>query len=463
MNSMKKIASAIRSNYGYIALALTVGVFLIIFQSLFLKNSDDRIYSIVGCSGLENVVYFMRYHYNFCNGRTMMHLLLMGLIRFGVYPWRIIMPLVAGCNVWLMGKFICADKQSFQKCLAFSALFTLSLSAGIYEDTLFWETGSFNYIVPALFILCLFNLMKSNKLPWLWPVLGFLCGATVEQFGMIAMAAVLMWILHRRFAQKEKITLPLVLTFVFSLLGILTLVFSPSVSARTYEDSARFIDKLSLLMFNYWFHSTTMASFLLIFSIVVGCYLISVSQKKLHRFVACVACLGLIASFVIQFLSIPYISVLAQYGFVALFLVCVLFTAVCALRRKNWLPLCTLLLGGGAQFMMLFTQRISVRTTMASLFCFMLFALSLLMSKEFSFLRAWLRTALVIVFVCIAALNILGYAQYAQGEAEQFREGLMVEKYADQKQTRDDVERVIEEFESVRLEQIEIHKQNKNN
>ena len=460
----KKRSFSIRRIYGYLCLGLLLAGMLLLFQSLYLHGSDDRIYSTIGHASFADYLYFMQYHYSYCNGRTWIHSLLILCLRFGVYAWRILMPVVFACTAFCAALLTGGDPKR-QSALALACGAFLCIPSVVCDDTLFWESGSFNYILPVPLIFLLFLLLRGEKHLWLALPLGLLCGASMEQYGMITLGGLLLWTLWRVFAEKNKARLGWFLAaFAAVLGGLLTLVFSPSVHARSYAESSSLTEKASFLLFNYWFHSKRMCVFLVCMALAACLYLLLSAKTVVQKLLAVLPALGVSAAAALSFLSVPFVSTLCTLGFPALLACICLYAAIHAVRRRHVLPLIALILAGGAQVMMLATQRYSFRTTFPSLMCLIVFTLSLLLRVEYDLssrkLTGFLRVTASVCLVLVCLWNQKSCWQFARQEHADYLAGAAyTESFVDTPQTRADVDAVIEEFESVRQEQIELHAQ----
>ena len=458
---MRSVSAFCRKNYGYIFLAILVGLFLVLFRSFYLMNVDDRVYSTIANAPLAEIVRFMRYHYGYCNGRTWVHLVLLALLRFGVWPWRVLMPLLLGAICILAARLTAPSTDALQKTLAMTCASVLSVSATLYADTLFWETGSVNYILPIVFVLLLFRMLQTGKCLWLAPLVGLLCGASTEQYGMITFGGLLLYYCCLALRKKQFSRVIAALTVLCTLAGLLTVVLSPSVRARTYAETSGLFDKFSMLTFGLWFHSPETLTLLCFLALAFCLYLYGCCALRMQRIILALYAAALAGSFAISFLHIPLLSTLAVYASMLLFLAGAFAAAILALRlEQNCIPLIGLLLGGGAQVMMLVTQRIAVRTMTPSIFCFLVFAVALLSrcGKVQKIPRAAVCAGCVLV-AAIAVWNVYGYVRTAQNQTAEFHAGTRAENHIHAPQTSADVDRIIDEIEDVRLEEIRRHAQ----
>ena len=451
-----KVKTFVRKNYGYLCLGLFFCCLLTLFQFLYLGFVDDRVYSTAAQTNLSDFLYFMRYHYGYVNGRTWVHVLLMVFLRFGVYPWRFFMPACFTAILYLIARLVSPSAQALQKTIVWTCAAALCVSVSVYEEALFWETGSFNYILPALFLGLLLLSLRDGKHLWCTPLLGLLCGSSTEQFGMITFGCLVLWLGYREFRQKDHThRIWFIISLLTTLAGLLTLVLSPSVRARTYAETGSIPDKISYLFFGFWFHSKEMCAFLVLIAIAACLYLFSAALKRWSKGTALLLAAAAAGSAVVSFLPIGALSTLGTYAFAAAFLAACFWAGIAAFRAGHSLPLPALLLGGGAQVMMLVTQRLSFRTTMPSVFCFMIFALALLSQTKLS--ASVVRIAAVGCVVLIAAVNVFGYASFAAAQRADFLAGDLTEKHIVSSDSRRNAESIIEECEQVRLEQVEIH------
>lgn len=454
-NKLQTIAA---KHYGHFCLGVLFCFFLVYFQFLYLGFVDDLVYSTAAHTSFSDFLYFMRYHYDYVNGRTWVHLLLILFLRFGVYAWRVFMPACLTTSAYLIARLVSSSAQTLQKALVWTCAAFLCVHAAVYEETLFWMTGSFNYILPVPFICLLLLSLRSGKHLWCTPILALLCGSSTEQYGMITFGCLLLWLGYRVFRQKERAhRVWFIVSILSTLAGLLTVVLSPSVRARTYSRTGTLAGRISYLFFNYWFHSKAMGVFLALLALAACLYLYSAASERLWKAAALLTAAGIAALEIGSFLPLGTISSLCVYGFAAAFLFVCFFAAVAAFRAGYGVPLLALLLGGGAQVMMLATDRLADRTTMASVFCFVVFAASLLVRADFS--KKLLRIAVVLCVCLFAAYNVAGYVSYAAAQRAAFAAGECTTKHEMPRQTREDVDKLIELCEEVRLEQIESHEQ----
>lgn len=456
---MRKAGKYIKNNSYIIYEALMFLFFIVLFQFLFLNpQNDDYIYSIPSKASMSDFFYFMKYHYSYCNSRIFVHSVLLFLLRFDVYVWRIFIP-ICFCLIPVLTLRLLTDDLVLRRKLApILVLAMFSVSSAFYAEMFFWVTGSVNYILPATLILLNLLCIKKNKCFAFQLLLSLLCGASTEQYGIISLVAIAMILIYRIVNKKGKIGI-LIADLVLCLIGLLTVVCAPAVKNRLYADSTPFIYKFENMFMNIWFNCKGMTTFIAFLITVLSCVLVLYYKKKI-RIVAIVFSGALIALFAASKFELGKISTLSLLVYPLFLISGMIVIAIQAAIKKYYVPMCSLLLGGGAQFMMIFTQRSSFRTTAPSIFCFIIFSASIIcfVMKYSNNKTSSLKTAFIpvlAVLVAVASINIYGYVKFAENEYNLSKSGERAEVIVDEKQNRDDVDKVIEAIEKVRLDNME--------
>lgn len=444
----------VKNNYHYLLL-FGFFIFMLAFhQFLFLLNTDDRIYSVIAHASLSDIIYFMKYHYHYCNGRTFIHLVHLFILKFDVFLWRIVNPIVLSLTAFLTAKLM-SDKHSFKKALLFSVIAMFSVGAGIMGKSVFWVTGSSNYLLPAALLLTLFCIVKYKKAEWLIPILSLLCGATTEQYGFITVSLFALLIIKQKIFDKQKISAVYILSFFTSLAGFLTIALSPSVFERTYG-SINALNNLSMITFTIWFKNKNMIPFVAFLVLTVSLSLIYFAKNKFEKLIAAFLVLAVICSYIISFLDLPVISGLAIWGFALSFILSIAIVSIkYYMAEKNFLPLISVFMGGGAQFMMAFSPRYSERTAVPSVFCFICFAVALLnhifvkKDKIYNIIKC----VVISSFILISLYNINGYIEFAQIQAIEKGTGKYSAVFSNEHSSRDDVDEIINEIHQTLIQE----------
>lgn len=129
------------------------------------------------------------------------------------------------------------------------------LNPHVTRQSVYWITGSFNYVYP-LFVLLIYwyflnkSFFYQHDYKWYVPLLAFLSAATVEQGSLMTFGLTLLICLDMTFMRKYKWNKWMTITLLAATIGMLTVICSPAVLVRVaIEDSPRqgFIE---LLKFN---------------------------------------------------------------------------------------------------------------------------------------------------------------------------------------------------------------------
>lgn len=201
------------------------------YYAAFLKNGTNYMIS-------ENV-----YHYMNTNGRALVHLIDELLLGYSFYLWQIAAIAVMTALVVVLAKLAAqtwrekSDNDTYKNAIiAVCAIFSLTEIA-ILRQSVYWATGSLNYLFPATLTLWYIYLLRRavSREAKIYPLalLALIAGATSEQASAAVLLAVL-WLMVYSFIQKKSnILLPLLVNLAAATGGFLTLVLAPGSSART--------------------------------------------------------------------------------------------------------------------------------------------------------------------------------------------------------------------------------------
>lgn len=219
--NVKKKAQASKASKGtsYLVLAIFLIAMLLIHRDIFLY-ADDLYYSRDAASlGLGNLPHFMLKELNI-NGRVWIGQLMMVILNYDIYGFRLFNPIVLTLTVYLIAKIGTFNTvnnkrkkdQPFLVAIVCSSLFFLFLPIDITNTTIYYAACSFNYLYPtALVMLYAYLLNKhhpstNNTSPvnyWiLW--LAFFVGASTQQAGMIGIGFTVLFILYNKFLNRQS-------------------------------------------------------------------------------------------------------------------------------------------------------------------------------------------------------------------------------------------------------------------
>ena len=221
------------------------GVFLLlqfythIFVPLF---GDDYYYASFLRKGLSFFIRENIIHYTSTNGRAFIHLLNEIIISVGPNIWWFFNTAVIGLIVWY-GAAIASSRYSGKKgtfgkaLVVFCCLFSF-IPLPVARQSIYWATGSFNYLFPMALIFAFFyyykkDIIQERGYKWLC-ILSFLAAFTVEQAGMCAVL-VNVYIFFELIISGKKPKKIYYLNLAASIIAYSTVYFAPgNQMRRTY-------------------------------------------------------------------------------------------------------------------------------------------------------------------------------------------------------------------------------------
>lgn len=220
------------NNYHHIALLLftLTNIYILFNTGIYL---DDLWYkSIAVCSPSVMLEYF-KWHYMNENGRLLMHVLATIFLRnkttFIIWKVLLTFALIVYCKI--IAKLISADCEKQKAIITLVMFLYMTVTFGVYTRSVYWLTGSFNYFLPVLMLLLLMYWSEKKPNSVLLILWSFLCGATMEQTGMMAFGWFIL-VIFDAIVRKEKLKVNTVLCAAFSALGYATVIFAPGTSTR---------------------------------------------------------------------------------------------------------------------------------------------------------------------------------------------------------------------------------------
>lgn len=232
-----------------LAAPLAALVFLALITTL---SADDYWYSTFFRNGLGGYLALMKEHYLTFNGRMLVHFFAQVTLALGNWAFA---PICGGLTAVIPLLSAKAGEKQAPALLA-AALFCgalLLLPRSYFATAYLWTSAFFNYVFPTamlvaeLFLLDRFARRKARPAAAaLLVVYAFLCGATTEQAGAVAVGLALCLVVEALAFRRERRALWLGLGCAgASLLGLLTVFLSPATLARArLEVGASTLDKL---------------------------------------------------------------------------------------------------------------------------------------------------------------------------------------------------------------------------
>ncbi|MDR1328350.1 MAG: DUF6056 family protein [Oscillospiraceae bacterium] len=131
------------------------------------------------------------------NGRFVVHVLASLFLRADICVWRVFLAFELGVIVFLVCRVADAGIAKGAAAVAGALLFGVDVG----RESVFWLTGSFNYVYPAMLSLLYWHLLRRGKAlggaRFLIPVAGLFSAASVEQAAVITVVLTLAELLPR--------------------------------------------------------------------------------------------------------------------------------------------------------------------------------------------------------------------------------------------------------------------------
>lgn len=243
-----------------IALLLFLGTFSVLWNVF--PYGDDFFYISFTA---HDAAYFFNHHvehYSRANGRVLVHLLDTVYLRLPRLLWQLTNAGLLTAIAWLGAAVLTRETRARTWAFLLSAGGIFALDITLTRQSIYWETGSFNYVWPVFVLLAYWNAIEkaahSEGRFRTLPLLAFLAGATVEQVGMMAFGLTLLVTLRTRFIDRRRPAASLFLCLAASAAGVATVVLSPSVAYRSAMEDAPATGLLHLLRYNLEFQTHTL-------------------------------------------------------------------------------------------------------------------------------------------------------------------------------------------------------------
>lgn len=210
-------------------------------------------------------------HYRLVNGRAIVHLLITIFLGLPMWVWRLVNSLFI-LSIAVIGSLISINKDArYRASLLYGmVIMTLSISAidhGMAEQSIYWLTGSFNYLYP-LWLFFVFAYVYSIKARYQATptviLIGFLAAATVEQSAMMTLGMIVLNLLWYVYINNDVShygilgNLKLIhkrqwLLLMVVLIGAMSVIVAPSVFVRVTLEKNEAGKGLALILANIVF------------------------------------------------------------------------------------------------------------------------------------------------------------------------------------------------------------------
>lgn len=455
----------------YIVILGTFMIFAVILNQFFLISAvDDMTYSIIGHASFQDIIYFLKWHYNNCNGRLLVHALDIFLLKYDVYLWRILNAVVMTLFVYAVFLII-SDKETKKKektlIMSISALSIFFLDVKLLQAVAYSPSISLNYLWPATAFLFVIICLKNNYYGCRLFLLALLASATVEQFGLMTVGAIFIAMCYNLWLNNKKIAKRLLILLVLCIAAYSSIIFSGGTMRRTgYEgiplNLISWIRQFFVIMYNCWFNCKEMKQtmFVLLFCTIywIFAYLQKKDGKKL---IVLITVFSLILEAFNMYLNFNTAGIKFNSNLIFTILwgmniiISILLFTYVNIRllvekndRKSQLVFLGFLLGSCSQIMLIAVAYCGLRTNFAALVGYLPFVVMTITDfyKRYAVKIKWIK----ILTAVIVTTSIL-YSMYTTISSINYFETLNTsrkESFFDGKASHNDVENVIKELKN---------------
>lgn len=221
---------------------------LIIFLALItVYSSDDYWYSTFMDHGAAAYFRMMKEHYLTFNGRMLVHFVAHAILHCGNWLFALFL---AGCCALIPAAMYAMEGRGggvdgFLLCTLLFLTGILMLPRGIIVDGFLWISASCNYVLPTAMVVGQVPLLRrftGREERRFYPadllLLGycFLCGATTEQMGAVAVGVAGLFVLKNLALRRKRVWVSL-FAAVCACCGVLTIFLSPATRQRMMNET----------------------------------------------------------------------------------------------------------------------------------------------------------------------------------------------------------------------------------
>ncbi len=366
-----------------------VALFLITFILAFLVMRNiplfgDDYYYVTFKDG--NFFKMHKDHYMLANGRAIVHVLVTVFISIPPVFWQILNSAFLALIATMAAKHFDFGRAGYIASVSALAMI-LSLHVDIVRESVYWLTGSFNYVYPFALLMVFWYLLCKTKHMTLLYILAFFSAATTEQNGMMTLGIVVLYLIDVKFIKKEKLSKRYGFLLIPAVIGFVSVYFAPATFVRYgLETEKGMLDviKQQLPMLYYNFISKKYMLPFIIFTLAsMGLYLFKASGV----FAKITSTLNILQILLVLYISkTPYVYagkkvLFALIIFSAIFLsnIILIFIRLIKSRERGYFVICTaFILAVGSQLMMSASPVSGSRTMLCGIFNLVVFDIGLI-------------------------------------------------------------------------------------
>ncbi|WP_129324714.1 DUF6056 family protein [Enterobacter cloacae] len=218
-----------------------IGISLIFFAAFYLLTvsmnvslrdyNDDAFYLSAFESG--NFFNFLSHQYQTWSGRVLIDALMISTIGYS-YFWLFGIPASL-----LLLSYSCCKMASSKPTLALMSLFVVLFAAmpvQVINDSVFWVTGFYNYLLPVAISFYVFSVFLSNEKSFFQRVLSIALAFYISYMEQAALCFLVAMVVAFTF-KRDCITKFSVLLFVIILVNFIICIKSPGSEQRLYLET----------------------------------------------------------------------------------------------------------------------------------------------------------------------------------------------------------------------------------
>ncbi|MBQ8636527.1 MAG: hypothetical protein IJ423_00845 [Clostridia bacterium] len=325
-------------------------------------------------------------HYMLANGRAIVHFLATVFISINPIFWQIVNSAFLALIATLAAKHFTVKTAAVVTALAMIP----ALMVDMTRESVYWLTGSFNYVYPFALLMLFWYLLYSKRgrfLPLLY-VLGFFSAATTEQNGMMTVGVTVLYILDAVLIRKEKLSAKIWCLLIPTVIGFCSVYLAPATFVRYGIETEKgmlevMAEQLPLLYYNF-ISKKYMLPFIILNFAAMGLWLIKNADNPWQKIIAEANAVSILLAVYIS--RTPYIYATSRTA-VALAVLTVLFAANLILiftkllksKPSGYLTACVaIVLAIGSQLMMSASPVSGSRTMLCGVFNLVIFDIGLL-------------------------------------------------------------------------------------
>lgn len=414
--------------YGLMSITIFMFIGAYMISSYVSLYGDDFFYSVFTTGDLDYFISRHMDHYARANGRVIVHLLATGFLGIDSIYWVLCNAVMLAGIVYFGAKTACYTAQGEQgKVISGGLIMAVAigyLNPHLTRQSVYWLTGSFNYVYPLFMLLIYWYFLNKafygRHYKWYVPLLACLSAATVEQGSLMTFGLTLLVCLDLVIMRKYKWNIWMTITLLAAAIGMLTVICSPAVLLRASIEDAPRQGLIELLKYNIksqgfmFLFSKYMAPFHVLSLGAAWGVIITLQKKIAHKFLwfkavvyvgGGLASLGLLIHlYAFKLLHYPaYSHLLRDFIYLGVgvgYLFILLYGALLVYHYK-WIkhytvPIIALILAFGSQIMMLVSPVYGPRNLIFVIFMLALYGAALIPHLNFRGL-----TGVISVILCL--------------------------------------------------------------